>query len=75
MSDKELQNDDLNNISGGNSNLDKYLKTLVGKDEDKMLVDYGTGVALDHDSTVAYEGNNNVYIIKREKCDAEKTSE
>lgn len=64
---EELNNQNLENVSGGESSLEKYLKTLAGKDKDKMSVDYGTGVALDLNPSVDYDDRNNVHIIKREK--------
>lgn len=72
--DKELNNKDLNNVSGG-SNLDKYLKSLTGHDKSKALIDYGTGVQLDLDSTVQKEDDGNISIIKREKNSPEVEAE
>ena len=66
---KELNDQELNNVSGGESSLDKYLKTLVGTDKNKILVDQGTGKTLDLNPAVKFEDDNNVYIIKREKSD------
>ncbi len=63
---KQLNNKDLNGVSGGN-NLEKYLKSLAGKDKNKLLVDYGTGVKLDLDNTIDYEKSDNLIILKREK--------
>lgn len=68
----ELNNIDLNNVAGGKTNLEDYLKTLSGKDSKDKLVDYGTGVQLDLDPSVNYDDNNNVYIIKREKATPDK---
>lgn len=68
----ELNNIDLNNVAGGKTNLEDYLKTLAGKDSKDKLVDYGTGVQLDLDPSVNYDDNNNVYIIKREKATPDK---
>lgn len=75
MSDKELDNKELDDVSGGNTNLDKYLKTLAGNDKNKNLVDYGTGTQLDHVSTVQYDSNNETYVLKREKDNAELSSD
>lgn len=67
MFSKKLRNRDLNAVSGGKGNLEDYLKKLVVKDKDKMLVDYGTGVELDHDSSVSYDESGNLLIVKSEK--------
>lgn len=69
---KKLDNKNLNDIAGGSTDLEKYLKSLVGKDKDKNLVDYGTGVQLDLNPSVDYDKNENLLIIKREKEKAEK---
>lgn len=63
--DKELNNSDLSNVSGG-SDLDKYLKTLAGNDKDKKLVDYETSFHLDIDSSVDYEDDGKLIIVKCE---------
>ena len=63
---KKLNDKDLNNVAGG-SDLDKYLKSISGQDKDKMLVDYGTGVALDLNPSVDYDKLENLIIVKREK--------
>lgn len=68
---KELENPELENISGGNKKLDDYFKKIDGTVKNKMLVDYGTGVSLDLNPSVDYDKNDNVLIIKREKPDAE----
>ena len=75
MNKNELNNEDLNKISGGKTNLDKYLKTLVGKDKDDILVDYGTGTQIDLNPSVDIDDNNNVYVIKREKDESHNDSE
>ena len=67
MFSKKLRNRDLNAVSGGKGNLEDYLKKLVVKDKDKMLVDYGTGVELDHDSSVPFDESGNLLIVKSEK--------
>ena len=69
----ELNNKDLNNVSGGNSTLEKYLKSLVGKDKDKTLVDYGTGKTLDLDPSIKYEDDGNLLIVKREKDESKNS--
>lgn len=66
MNNKELNNQDLNNISGGKHNLEDYLKEIK-KDKEKPLVDYGTGKHLDLDPSIHWEDENNAHIIKREK--------
>ena len=63
---KEINTKDLDNVSGGSSELEEYLKALKEK-EDKPLVDYGTGTETKTDPTVPFDDNNNTYIIKREK--------
>ena len=74
MDNKKLNNKDLNGVSGGSSTLEKYLKSLVEKDKDKTMVDYGTGVALDLNPSVDYDENGNLIVIKREK-DSETTEQ
>ena len=68
----ELDNKNLNDIAAGSGVLDKYLKTIVEKDKDKNMIDYGTGVQLDLNPSVDYDKNENLLIIKREKEKAEK---
>ena len=69
---KKLDNKNLNDITGGSNDLEKYLKSLVGKDKDKNLVDYGTGVQLDLNPSIDYDKKENLLIVKREKEKAEK---
>lgn len=68
----ELNNNNLNDIAGGSTDLEKYLKSLVGKDKDKNLVDYGTGVQLDLNPSIDYDKKENLLIVKREEEKAEK---
>ena len=74
-SNKELKNKDLNSVSGGSSDLDKYLKTLAGKDKKDILVDQGDGIKLDLNPGVQYEDDGNLLIIKREKGTPESDAE
>lgn len=67
----ELNNKDLNNVSAGGNKLIQYLKTLIGKDKNKIIVDSGDGKQLDLNPSIKVDDNNEVYVIKREKCDAE----
>ena len=62
---KQLNIEELDNVSGGDSKLDKYLKTIAGKD--KTLVDKGTGTILDLNPSVEPVDDGNLYIIKRDK--------
>ena len=64
---KELNNQDLNSVVGGENDLDKYLKTLTEKDQKKQLVGYETGTQLDLNSDVYNEDDGNAHLIKREK--------
>ena len=64
---KQLKNKNLDSISGGSANLDKYLKKIDGKDKNDILVDYGSGVGLDINLSIQYEEDGNLHIIKREK--------
>ena len=64
---KKLNNQELDNVSGGKTNLDDYLKTIAGKGKNKILVGYGTGVELSNNSKIDHEENNNLIVIKREK--------
>ena len=61
----------LNNVTGG-SDLDKYLKSIERKDKNKILVDYGSGTAIEHESNVDYDESGNLIIIKREKINEEQ---
>ena len=63
----ELNNKDLDNVSGGNSSLEKYLKDLVGKDKSKIIIDNGEGKQLDLNPSIDYEKDEKLIIIKREK--------
>ena len=67
----ELNNKDLNNVSAGGNKLIQYLKTLIGKDKNKIIVDSGDDKQLDLNPSIKVDDNNEVYVIKREKCDAE----
>ena len=51
-------------ISNGKSTLDKYLKHITS-DKSEILVDKGEGEKLSLDSTIKFEDNNNLHIIKR----------
>lgn len=65
---KELNNNDLNNVSGGKTNLDKYLKDLSVKDKTKIIVDKGNGDELVLSQSVQYPKDANLdIIIEREK--------
>lgn len=64
---KELNNNDLNNVSGGSSNLDKYLKVLTSKDKNNIIVDHGSETELVLKQSVEYEDDGNLHIIEREK--------
>ena len=65
-SNKELNNHDLNSVSGGSNDLDEYLKTLA-EESKKVLVDYGTGEQLEVDPSVHQDNDGNLYIVEREK--------
>ena len=66
-SNKELNNDELNNVSGGGKSLEDYLKTIVENDKNKILVDEGTGKQLDINPSVDLNDDSKLIIIKREK--------
>ena len=64
---EELNNDDLNNVSGGKADLNKYLKELAGKDRNKVLVDNGGQEELVLNPSIPYANDGNLNIIEREK--------
>ena len=64
----ELTDDELEVVTGGQSQLDKYIRILV--ENDKKLVDTGTGIKLELNPTIKYEKEGNVEIILRDKPDA-----
>ena len=64
---EELNNDDLNNVSGGKADLNKYLKELAGKDRNKVLVDNGDQEELVLNPSIPYANDGNLNIIEREK--------
>ena len=52
---------ELDHVAGGQADLDKYLKTLAGKE--RKPVDFETGTQLKLDSTIRYEKDGNVQIV------------
>ena len=64
---EKLNSQDLDNVSGGDSKLEKYLKTIIEEDKNKILVDYGQGKKLDLDPGVRIDDDGNLLIIKRDK--------
>lgn len=64
--DKELNNTDLNRVSGGKNDLDNYLE-LLQKDGKKTLVDYDNETTLELDNDVKYHHDGNVDIVLRDK--------
>ena len=64
---EELNNDDLNNVSGGKADLNKYLKELAGKDRNKVLVDNDDQEELILNPSIPYANDGNLNIIEREK--------
>lgn len=63
---KEINNKDLNDVTGGSNDLDDYLSKLAGKDKNEPLVDYGTGSQLDLDPSVQKDDEGKLIIINRE---------
>lgn len=61
---KEVKEENLNDVVGGHTDLEKYLKRI--KTDEKPLVDEGTGVQLTLDSTIQSD-DGKLIIIKREK--------
>ena len=64
---EELNIDDLNNVSGGKADLNKYLKELAGKDRNKVLVDNDNQEGLVLNPSIPYANDGNLNIIEREK--------
>ncbi len=74
-SNKELNNDELDNVSGGGKNLEDYLKTVVEHDKNKILVDEGTGKQLDINPSIDINDDGNLIIVKREKGSQENKTD
>lgn len=63
---KKLNNIGLDNDSGGNIDLEKYLISL----QDKELIDRGTGIKLDIDPSTHNEKAGQLIVVKCDKYDA-----
>ena len=63
----ELESQDLNSVSGGETDLERYLKELKEKDLKNPLVDYGPGEQIEVDPSVPYDGDSNAHLLPREK--------
>ena len=64
---EEINNDDLNDVSGGKADLNKYLKELAGKEKNRVLVDNGGQEELVLNPSVPYANDGNLIIVEREK--------